>query len=217
MFKMMDSADFSELNDFLGEAFLSSEISPDPTVSAESVVAAVAGPPSSIQYTPISPAVSMQQVSAATTSALPLAPRIAALGHCVSPPCSVTGDSSSDEGDDAFSPLGRPSATTAPSTQKTSSFSFSVNAPDDLLKKKIRRRERNREHAKKCRSRKKNYLKTLEENVVDLRRDNDKLRRLILTKFSKEEVSAIMQDPGMASALKTTTYDQSALQDMSSP
>lgn len=69
----------------------------------------------------------------------------------------------------------------------------SSSSEDAAAQKKNRRRERNREHAKTCRSRKKNYLKSLEESVVDLKRENDKLRRLMMIKFTREEIAAFMK------------------------
>lgn len=254
---MMDTTDFSDLGDFLGEAF-DDVVSHDPALPALSVTAAIAedSPSSSfccsssmmIQYAPISPDVSGKETTTASSTAdlqrvlcsMPPAPELTATlgvdGHCISPTPSVAGESSSDEADDAVSsssssasssnkinkkkstsPAKRARSSTIKKTSTTankavsSSSASSVgsddnNSDDDVIKKKIRRRERNREHAKKCRSRKKNYLKTLEDSVIDLRRDNDKLRRLILTKFTKEEIGALVQqDPTIASALKAGT------------
>jgi bZIP transcription factor len=54
--------------------------------------------------------------------------------------------------------------------------------------------ERNREHAKRCRSRKKNYLKSLEDSVVELKSENEQLRRLMMMKFSREELASFLKD-----------------------
>lgn len=54
-------------------------------------------------------------------------------------------------------------------------------------------RERNREHAKKCRSRKKNYLKSLEDSVIDLKRQNERLLSLVRMKFTREELANLMK------------------------
>jgi hypothetical protein len=64
--------------------------------------------------------------------------------------------------------------------------------------------ERNREHAKKCRSRKKSYLKSLEDSVLDLKQENDKLLRMVMTKFTKEEITSMVRGPAdqLPAALK---------------
>mmetsp|Transcript_55289 Transcript_55289/g.134296 ORF Transcript_55289/g.134296 Transcript_55289/m.134296 type:complete len:287 (+) Transcript_55289:96-956(+) len=245
LFAVMGSTDFSDLGDFLGEAF--DDVSPDPVLSVLPASSAESESESHIlmdrDRVSVSPEIATSDIQV-QHPALTLAPELTARISPTPKSVPIVGESSSDEADDVVSSpsvsstnktkIKPPTSTTTsakrsrtsssastkkagssgPSSSSASSSSSSSvcsddsnggGADDDVLKKKIRRRERNREHAKKCRSRKKNYLKTLEESVVDLRRDNDKLRRLVLTKFTKDEVATLLkQDPAMASALKTS-------------
>lgn len=82
--------------------------------------------------------------------------------------------------------------------------------------------ERNREHAKKCRFRKKNYLKSLEESVLELKQENDKLRRMVMTRYTKDEITSMGREPSeqLATGLKksnckaTTKSAESYLQSL---
>jgi hypothetical protein len=53
---------------------------------------------------------------------------------------------------------------------------------------------RNREHAKKCRTKKKSLTKSLDESVVLLREENEKLKRLVYSKISKEKTAAMVKE-----------------------
>jgi hypothetical protein len=54
--------------------------------------------------------------------------------------------------------------------------------------------ERNREHAKKSRSKKKDFTKTLEESVIILRAENEKLKKLVYGKINKEKAAAMVKE-----------------------
>mmetsp|Transcript_55290 Transcript_55290/g.134297 ORF Transcript_55290/g.134297 Transcript_55290/m.134297 type:complete len:288 (+) Transcript_55290:94-957(+) len=249
LFAVMGSTDFSDLGDFLGEAF--DDVSPDPALSVLPASSVESESESHIlmdrDRVPVSPEIAASDIQV-QHPALTLAPELTARISPTPKSVPIVGESSSDEADNVVSSpsvsstnktkiksststttsakrsrtsssasttkkagSSGPSSSSASSSSSSSVCSDDSNgggADDDVLKKKIRRRERNREHAKKCRSRKKNYLKTLEESVVDLRRDNDKLRRLVLTKFTKDEIATLLkEDPAMAAALKTSGVD----------
>jgi hypothetical protein len=50
-------------------------------------------------------------------------------------------------------------------------------------------RVRNREHAKKSRVRKKSFTKELEESLVILREENQKLKSFVVAKFGEKETA----------------------------
>ena len=54
-------------------------------------------------------------------------------------------------------------------------------------------RERNREHAKKSRSKKKDYTKSLEEALKLLREENAKLKNAVYAHFGKEKTKEMVQ------------------------
>lgn len=64
---------------------------------------------------------------------------------------------------------------------------------DVATKKKIRR-EKNREHAKKSRSKKRDFNLALEESVVALREENQKLRKLVYAHFGEEKAKAMVKE-----------------------
>ncbi|KAL3909797.1 MAG: hypothetical protein SGILL_007942 [Bacillariaceae sp.] len=164
-----------EVFDFLGEMGLGFE--------NNAIVAA----PVSFPYPP-----SLQPTNSARVSIT------SATGQAVSPSASVSGQES---GDDSSSVSNIPTVVTTSSAvqaahlknQKAATKPTKGAAPEDaVLQKKNRRRERNREHAKRCRSRKKDYLKSLEVSVVDLKQENEKLRHIMMMKFSPEEIASLM-------------------------
>ena len=178
-----------EVFDFLGEMGFES-------VENNAVVAPVHAPdfpfPSAIQ--PAAP--TRVSITSATTT-----------GQAVSPSASVSGPESGDESSVSNVPavVTTTSAVQAAhiKNQKAATKPAKATSPEDAaLQKKNRRRERNREHAKRCRSRKKDYLKSLEASVVDLKKENENLRRIMLMKFSPEEINSLMNAaPGTANAL----------------
>jgi hypothetical protein len=133
-------------------------------------------------------------------------------GQAVSPAASVSGQESGDESSVSHVPA---VVTTSSDIQTahvknqkaatsivTKTYKTNVSTEDAALQKKNRRRERNREHAKRCRSRKKDYLKSLETSVIDLKQENDKLRRIMMMKFSREEITSLMNaSPAAANAM----------------
>lgn len=64
----------------------------------------------------------------------------------------------------------------------------------DLAIKKQIRREKNREHAKKSRSKKRDYNNALEESVVALRQENKKLRELVYGRFGETEAKSMVRE-----------------------
>eukprot|EP00980_Cylindrotheca_fusiformis_P004348 scaffold925_cov129-Cylindrotheca_fusiformis.AAC.1 len=64
---------------------------------------------------------------------------------------------------------------------------------DAATKKKIRR-EKNREHAKKSRSKKKDFNQALEESVLALREENNKLRRLVYAHFGEQKAKDMVKE-----------------------
>lgn len=64
----------------------------------------------------------------------------------------------------------------------------------DVVRKKTIRREKNREHAKKSRSKKRGFNVALEESVVALREENKKLRRLVYASFGERKAKAMVKE-----------------------
>ncbi|KAL3941392.1 MAG: hypothetical protein SGBAC_004250 [Bacillariaceae sp.] len=64
----------------------------------------------------------------------------------------------------------------------------------DVAVKKQIRREKNREHAKKSRSKKRDYSIALEESVMALREENRKLRELVYRKFGETKAKTMVKE-----------------------
>ncbi|KAG7351248.1 bZIP transcription factor [Nitzschia inconspicua] len=191
--------DFAELGDFLGEMEFHPEMHPSTIamaaqpISPESATALTNGVHA--PHLPFPP--SLQNIDVASPSEIDPSVR-------VSPASSVAEDNSvHSDNDEAFSSHVPETVVTTSNSeiqvahlknQKAATTKSAISKDDVVAAKKYRRRERNREHAKRCRSRKKNYLKSLEDSVVDLKKENEQLRRLMMTKFSREELAAFMKD-----------------------
>jgi hypothetical protein len=183
--------EFAELDDLLGEVEFQAISSESMTIG--SVVSSHAISPESMRLTnDVSP------TSLASPPSLQLEQSSAQVPFArVSPAYSIIGESD----DDGSSLNAKVQSSHIQKKKATMKPVSSVATRDDhALAKKNRRREKNREHAKKCRSRKKNYLKSLEDSVVVLKTENLKLRRLLMTKCRPEEVAAFMNEPTTASS-----------------
>jgi hypothetical protein len=64
----------------------------------------------------------------------------------------------------------------------------------DIVTKKTVRREKNREHAKKSRSKKRDFNVALEESALALREENKKLRRLVYANFGEHKAKAMVKE-----------------------
>lgn len=200
--------DFSDLGDFLGDV----DFQPDFNASTVSMTAQ-----------PVSPESSMTMTNgAASAPELPFPPSLQPddVASRISPASSVADEGSidaSDSSDDKDVPntvvtaisdkKGVTKAVTNVQAKKQrrryvhfclfSYFRFPPFLPyciDLSFVSVPSSSERNREHAKRCRSRKKNYLKSLEDSVVELKSENEQLRRLMMMKFSQEELASFLKD-----------------------
>jgi hypothetical protein len=71
--------------------------------------------------------------------------------------------------------------------------SFPKNKDDNLTEEDLEeRRQRNREHAKRSRQRKKSLTSTLEESVDDLKTENAKLREQIYAMIGPQKAQAML-------------------------
>jgi hypothetical protein len=183
--------EFGEFDELLGEVEFQA-------ISSESMAIG-----SVLTTHPISPK-SMpltNDVSAMSLHALPSLPVEYPSVHIpfvpISPANSVSGES---DDDGASHNVEVQNAHVRKKKAATRTVSHSSTKDDPALAKKKRRREKNREHAKKCRTRKKDYVKGLEDSVVDLKSENLKLRRILMTKFRPEDISALMQEPTISTS-----------------
>lgn len=201
--------DFSDLGDFLGDV----DFQPDFNASTVSMSAQ-----------PVSPESSMTMTNGAVSALeLPFPPSLHPdeMASRISPASSVA-DEGSVDASESSDDKDVPSTVVTASSEKNgvtkavtnvqakkqrrryvyfylSFFLFSFLALTCywlifLLFPALSSSERNREHAKRCRSRKKNYLKSLEDSVVELKSENEQLRRLMMMKFSREELTSFLKD-----------------------
>ncbi|CAJ1944615.1 unnamed protein product [Cylindrotheca closterium] len=76
---------------------------------------------------------------------------------------------------------------------KVAISNLKTKIPDVAVKKQIRR-EKNREHAKKSRSKKRDYNTALEESVMALREENKKLRELVCSQFGEAKAATMVKE-----------------------
>lgn len=106
-------------------------------------------------------------------------------GHSVSPAVSVSGDESSTTSEDHIQ-------ANHVKVQKSATVAGKAMPIKSTKEKKDRRRERNRAHAKACRLRKKNHQLLIEAENMQLKKQMESLKGLMLTRFSHDEIARLL-------------------------